>query len=99
MKYKINIENLTKILDQNKVLDNINLEFKEGKIYGIIGRNGSGKSLLFKTICGFLTPTSGKVYINDIDIYQTKTFPPSNRKTKFHKFINWVWKLKIISRY
>ena len=32
MKYKINIENLTKILDQNKVLDNINLEFKEGKI-------------------------------------------------------------------
>lgn len=53
MKYKINIENLTKILDQNKVLDNINLEFKEGKIYGIIGRNGSGKSLLFKTICGF----------------------------------------------
>ena len=79
MKYKINIENLTKILDQNKVLDNINLEFKEGKIYGIIGRNGSGKSLLFKTICGFLTPTSGKVYINDIDIYQTKTFPPSTR--------------------
>ncbi len=79
MKYKINIENLTKILDQNKVLDNINLEFKEGKIYGIIGRNGSGKSLLFKTICGFLTPTSGKVYINDIDIYQTKTFLPSTR--------------------
>lgn len=79
MKYKINIENLTKILDQNKVLDNINLEFKEGKIYGIIGRNGSGKSLLFKTICGFLTPTSGKVYINDIDIYQTKTFPPYTR--------------------
>ena len=79
MKYKINIENLTKILDQNKVLDNINLEFKEGKIYGIIGRNGSGKSLLFKTICGFLTPTSGKVYINDVDIYQTKTFPPSTR--------------------
>lgn len=79
MKYKINIENLTKILDQNKALDNINLEFKEGKIYGIIGRNGSGKSLLFKTICGFLTPTSGKVYINDIDIYQTKTFPPSTR--------------------
>lgn len=79
MKYKINIENLTKILDQNKVLDNINLEFKEGKIYGIIGRNGSGKSLLFKTICGFLTPTSGKVYINDIDIYQTKTFSPSTR--------------------
>ena len=33
MKYKINIENLTKILDQNKVLDNINLEFKEGKKY------------------------------------------------------------------
>ena len=45
----------------------------------LIGRNGSVKSLLFKTICGFLTPTSGKVYINDIDIYQTKTFPPSTR--------------------
>ena len=52
---------------------------EEGKIYGIVGRNGSGKSLLFKTICGFLTPTSGKVIVNDIDIYKSKTFPPETR--------------------
>lgn len=101
MKYKINIENLTKILDQNKVLDNINLEFKEGKIYGIIGRNGSGKSLLFKTICGFLTPTSGKVYINDIDIYQTKTFPPSTRalieKPNFINSLTGLENLKLLA--
>lgn len=79
MKYKINIENLSKVLDGNVVLDSINLIFEEGKIYGIVGRNGSGKSLLFKTICGFLTPTSGNVYVNGINIYESKTFPPSTR--------------------
>ncbi len=35
--------------------------------------------MLFKTICGFLTPTSGKVIVNDIDIYKSKTFPPETR--------------------
>ena len=47
MKYDIIIENLTKELDDNLILNNINLKLKVGKIYGIVGRNGSGKSMLF----------------------------------------------------
>ena len=101
MKYKINIENLTKKLDENIVLDNINITFEEGKVYGIVGRNGSGKSLLFKTICGFLTPTSGKVFINDIDIYEKDVFPPSTRalieKPNFINSLSGFQNLKLLA--
>lgn len=101
MKYKINIENLTKELDENIVLDNINITFEEGKVYGIVGRNGSGKSLLFKTICGFLTPTSGNVFINDIDIYEKDVFPPSTRalieKPNFINSLSGFQNLKLLA--
>ncbi|MDD2957537.1 MAG: ATP-binding cassette domain-containing protein [Lachnospiraceae bacterium] len=65
MKNVIQIENLTKCFGETKVLDNVNVSFKEGKIYGIIGRNGSGKSMLMKCICGLVVPTSGKIIINE----------------------------------
>lgn len=101
MKYKINIENLTKELDENIVLDNINITFEEGKVYGIVGRNGSGKSLLFKTICGFLIPTSGNVFINDIDIYEKDVFPPSTRalieKPNFINSLSGFQNLKLLA--
>lgn len=61
----IQIENLTKCFGETKVLDRINASFKKGKIYGIIGRNGSGKSMLMKCICGLIIPTSGKIIINE----------------------------------
>jgi len=56
------------------VLNSVSLSLESGKIYGIIGRNGSGKTVLFKSICGFLPLTSGEVIVNnksvgkDIDI-------------------------------
>ena len=59
----IHIENLTKRFGDVTVLENINLSFERGKIYGIIGRNGSGKTVLFKLIIGYLKPTSGRVVI------------------------------------
>ena len=74
---KIILENVTKELDDIKVLNKINLELTGGKIYGIIGRNGSGKSMLLKTICGFLPPTEGRVFINGEDIYKKNIFPDS----------------------
>ena len=74
---KIILENVTKELDDIKVLNKINLELTGGKIYGIIGRNGSGKSMLLKTICGFLPSTEGRVFINGEDIYQKNIFPDS----------------------
>ena len=54
MEEKIRIENVTKKFGSDAALDGISLNFEKGKIHGIIGRNGSGKTVLFKCICGFL---------------------------------------------
>ena len=62
---KIEINNLSKTLDNNIILDNINMSLESGNIYGFIGRNGSGKTMLLKVICGFVKPTSGTILIND----------------------------------
>ena len=68
------IENLTKRFKDATVLKNINLSFEKGKIYGLIGRNGSGKTMLLKSICGFVPATKGRILVEgkeigkDIDI-------------------------------
>ncbi|KLU71050.1 MAG: hypothetical protein RHS_3159 [Robinsoniella sp. RHS] len=62
-------ESIIKIVDgsksfkNQKVLQNISLECRPGKIYGIIGRNGSGKTVLFKCICGFLKLDEGEIRV------------------------------------
>lgn len=60
----IEVRNVTKEFKETKALDNISLDFERGKIHGIIGRNGSGKTVLLKCICGFMTPSSGEVLVN-----------------------------------
>ncbi|MDV8114667.1 ABC transporter ATP-binding protein [Bacillus sp. BAU-SS-2023] len=62
---KIQIKNFTKKIKKNTILENINLEFNNGNIYGIVGRNGSGKSILLKSICGLATITSGEILIDN----------------------------------
>ena len=64
----IKIENLTKKFGDVTALENVNLSFERGKIYGIIGRNGSGKTVLFKLITGYLKPTGGRVVVNGKEI-------------------------------
>jgi ABC-2 type transport system ATP-binding protein len=70
------VNNGTKSFKNQEVLSNINIVFESGKIYGIVGYNGSGKSVLLKCICGFLTLDSGEIEINgkklkkDIDMIQ-----------------------------
>lgn len=76
---KLVVENVSKIFDGVEVLKNINFTLQEGKIYGIIGRNGSGKSVLFKIMCGLYQPTSGKVIVNEIDIHKHNIFPNDMR--------------------
>ena len=58
------IENLTKKFKATEVLSNINITFEKGKIHGLIGRNGSGKTMLMKCICGLVPVTSGTISIN-----------------------------------
>ena len=59
----IRIENVTKYYAGRPVLDNISLEIPEGTNLGLIGPGGSGKSLLFKIICGLVPPDEGNTYI------------------------------------
>lgn len=65
---KIKIENIEKKFKNNFLFSNVNLEFTSGNIYGFAGGNGSGKSVLFKIISGFMKPTNGKVYYNDMEV-------------------------------
>lgn len=60
----IQIEHIKKQFGEATVLDDINMELKPGNIYGLVGRNGSGKTMLMKCICGFVVPTSGTVRVN-----------------------------------
>lgn len=69
----ISITNLSKSFKDTKALDNISIAFERNKIHGIIGRNGSGKTVLLKCICGFMIPNSGNIYINDKKISPQKS--------------------------
>lgn len=64
MEYMIEINNLGKCYGEEWVLKDINLKMKPGEIHGIIGRNGSGKTMLMKAVCGFITPTEGEVAVS-----------------------------------
>ena len=70
----IEVNEVFKKYDDATVLDNVSLEIEKGKIYGLVGRNGSGKTVLMKCICGLIKPTSGEVKVagktvgKDVDI-------------------------------
>lgn len=76
---KIEVKNVSKSFAKKKVLERINLTFENGQIYGLIGHNGSGKSVLLKIICGFFKPTEGAVLFDGHDYSNDKEFPPSLR--------------------
>ncbi|KLU62473.1 fluoroquinolones export ATP-binding proteinc [Peptococcaceae bacterium CEB3] len=61
----VEISNLTKTIKDTKVLDRVNLSLESGKAYGIVGRNGSGKSMLFKAVCGLINATEGEIRVFD----------------------------------
>ena len=64
----IEVNDLNLILNKRKILIDVNLKFCEGNIYGLIGNNGSGKTMLMKCICGLVRPTSGKVVAEGLEI-------------------------------
>ena len=70
----ITVKNLTKKFKEATVLDDISVEFESGKVHGLIGRNGSGKTMLMKCICGIVPYKMGEIRVNnqiigkDVDI-------------------------------
>ena len=60
----INVNDVCLTLGKTEILKHINVSFEEGKIHGLIGRNGSGKTMLMKCICGFIKPTSGEIIVD-----------------------------------
>ncbi len=71
----IELYDLGKTFGQDVVLKEVNRNFEAGKIHGIVGNNGSGKTVMFKLICGFLQPTTGKVIVQGKQIGRDADFP------------------------
>lgn len=61
----IKVNNLTKIINGQVILRDISMELKCGKIYGFVGRNGSGKTMLMRHLIGFTYATEGEVIVKD----------------------------------
>ena len=76
---KFEIKNLTKKFKNTIFIDNVNVTFDSGKIYGIIGKNGSGKSVFLKILCSFYVPTSGYILQDNYDYIKNNSFPKNTR--------------------
>lgn len=76
---KIEIKNVTKKFKDIAVLESVSMTLCEGKIYGFVGHNGSGKSVLLKIICAFYEPTSGEVLFDGINVIKENSYPPDTR--------------------
>lgn len=61
---QIEVSNLSKVINGNYLVKDINLKFDSGKIYGIVGQNGSGKTVLFKLLLGLMNRTSGEITVD-----------------------------------
>ncbi|MCI3987278.1 ATP-binding cassette domain-containing protein, partial [Bacillus vallismortis] len=68
---------LTKRIRKQVLIDDISLQLDRGKIYGFTGKNGSGKTMLFKAICGLIKPSSGFIEINGKKLGEKISFPES----------------------
>ena len=97
---KIEICKLSKIIDKNIILNDVNMNLESGNIYGFVGRNGSGKTMLLKMICGFVNPSSGNILIDDESIFQKNYFNNNIRalieKPKFIDSLSGFDNLKLL---
>ncbi|ARJ37747.1 multidrug ABC transporter ATP-binding protein [Sporosarcina ureae] len=74
----IELENVSKSFKGVMIFESIKLNIDKGKIYGFVGSNGSGKSVLFKMICGFIFPEEGTIFVNNQEIGNSKNRFPKN---------------------
>lgn len=73
----VEIKNYCKSIKSRPILNNVSYNFEYGKIYGIYGHNGSGKTMLLRAIAGLLVPDSGSVVIDRKVLHKDMSFPPS----------------------
>lgn len=73
----ITIENVSKEYKNEYVLRNITLTLQSGKVYGLYGKNGSGKTMLMRMICGLIRPTTGRICIDGKELGKNISFPNS----------------------
>lgn len=74
---EIELKHISKTIHKTPILQDINLTFRSGSIYGLKGKNGCGKTMLMRTICGLLIPTTGTVSINGKVLMKDMEFPES----------------------
>ena len=73
----LQIKNISKAISGKSILEHINLEMEQGRIYGLRGKNGSGKTMLMRTICGLILPSEGEIVINNEVLHKDISFPRS----------------------
>lgn len=69
------VENVSKSFGKEQVLDHISFAIPPGSIYGVVGNNGSGKTVLMKCICGFMKYDAGKIIVNGKQVGREVDFP------------------------
>ena len=72
----ISVEHVSLTIGTAQILRDVSARFEEGQIHGIVGRNGSGKTMLMKCICGFIRPDSGKILLDRKQVGRDVDFPP-----------------------
>lgn len=74
---RINVVNYSKIIKGRVILEDVNLSLESGRIYGLKGVNGSGKTMLLRALCGLIYPTSGYVEVDGEKLRKNISFPRS----------------------
>ena len=98
---QIEVHNFTKVLRNTTVLNCINATFESGNIYGLIGKNGSGKTMLLRAISGLIRPTDGYIEIDKKLLGKDISFPPEAgiiiEKPEFLGYMSGLENLKFLS--
>lgn len=97
----IKVESLTKIIKGTTVLENISYEFTSGNIYGVVGKNGSGKTMLLRELAGLIHPTTGTVVVDGKQLHYDISFPPNLgliiEKPEFISYLTGLENLKLLA--
>lgn len=94
----VRVEDVSLVIGGKTILQNIDMQLDKAKIYGLIGRNGSGKTVLMKCICGFMHPTTGKIVVDGKVIGKECDFPQNTgviiETPEFYPYYSGIHNLK-----